>query len=151
MGILKRHPAQALGLGITVIFLLLGLLRTDFLDTMELKFYDLMMDLRGEVQSSSDIVIVDIDDDSIEKLGRWPWPRSLLAQGLNKISTGKPGIVGLNFILSESEESADLKVLKDLEALFSKTVLDQAGEKGQIFLNAMQSAEEKLDNDKKLT
>ncbi len=151
MGILKRHPAQALGLGITVIFLLLGLLRMDFLDTMELKFYDLMMDLRGEVQSSSDIVIVDIDDDSIEKLGRWPWPRSLLAQGLNTISTGKPRVVGLSFILSEPEESAGLKVLRDLEALFSETVLEQAGEKGQMFLNAMNSAQEKLDNDKKLT
>ncbi|NQT55825.1 MAG: CHASE2 domain-containing protein [Desulfobacteraceae bacterium] len=151
MGILKRHPAKALGLGITVIFLLLGFLRMDFLDTMELKFYDLMMELRSDPQSPSDVVIVDIDDDSIDKLGRWPWPRSLLAQGLNKISAGNPRVVGLNFILSESEESAGLKVLRDMEALFSKTVLDQAGEKGQIFLNAMQSAEEKLDNDKKLT
>lgn len=151
MGILKRHPAKVLGLGVTVIFLLLGLLRIDFLDTMELKFYDLMMELRSDPQSPSDVVIVDIDDDSIEKLGRWPWPRSLLAQGLNKISTGKPRVVGLNFILSESEESAGLKVLRDLEALFSKTVLNQAGKKGQMFLNAMNSAEEKLDNDKKLT
>ena len=128
MGILKRHPAQALGLCITVIFLLLGLLRMDFLDTMELKFYDLMMGLRSDVQSSSDVVIVDIDDDSIEKLGRWPWPRSLLAQGLDKISAGKPRVVGLNFILSEPEESAGLKVLRDLDALFSKTVLDQRSE-----------------------
>jgi len=131
MGILKRHPAQALGLGITVVFLLLGLVRMDFLDTMELKFYDLMMDLRGDAQASSEVVIVDIDDDSIEKLGRWPWPRSLLARGLNKISAGKPGVVGLNFILSESEESAGLKALRDLEALFSETMVEQAGKKGQ--------------------
>lgn len=151
MGILKRHPAVALGLGITVIFLALGVFRLGFLDTMELKFYDLMMNLRGDAQSPSDIIIVDIDDDSIEKLGRWPWPRSLLAEGINKISAGKPRVIGLNFILSEPEESSGLKALRDLEGLFSQTILDQTGNKGLVFLNAMSEAQAKLDNDKKLT
>ena len=150
MGILKRHPAVALGLGITVIFLTLGVFRLGFLDTLELKFYDLMMNLRGDAQSPSDIIIVDIDDDSIEKLGRWPWSRSLLAEGINKISAGKPRVIGLNFILSEPEESSGLKALRDLEGLFSQTILNQTGNKGLVFLNAMSEAQAKLDNDKKL-
>ncbi|MBL7181003.1 MAG: CHASE2 domain-containing protein [Desulfobacterales bacterium] len=151
MGILKRHPAAVLGLAITVIFLVLGVFRLGFLDTLELKFYDLMMNLRGEARSPSDVIVVDIDDDSIEKLGRWPWPRSLLAEGINKISAGKPRVIGLNFILSEPEESSGLKALRDLEGLFSQTILDQTGDKGLIFLKAMSEAQAKLDNDKKLT
>jgi len=151
MGILKRHPAIALGLTITVLFLVLNLFRVDFLDSLELKYYDLMMNLRGDAQSPSDVVIVDIDNDSIEKLGRWPWPRSLLAEGISKIGAGKPRVIGLNFILSESEESAGLVALKNLEDLFTQTVLNRAGDSGLTFLETMRETREKLDNDKKLT
>ncbi len=150
MGILKRNPSFFLGLGITLIFLGLGFFRMGFLDTLELKFYDVMMNFRGDPQSPSDIVIVDIDNDSIEKLGRWPWPRSLLAKGITKINSGEPKVIGLNFILSEPEESAGLRELRSLEALFSESELDLAGKKEAMFLSAMRESLEKLDNDTKL-
>lgn len=150
MGFFKKHPAIILGLSITVLFLALGLFRVAFLDALELKFYDVMMNLRGDPQGSSSVIIVDIDDDSIEKLGRWPWPRSLLAKGISKINAGNPRVIGLNFILSESEESAGLRALLDLEKQFTDNVLVQAGDKGAMFLKAMQDAQTKLDNDAKL-
>jgi CHASE2 domain-containing sensor protein/predicted Ser/Thr protein kinase len=149
MDILKRHPEKALGLVITVIFIVL--FSMNVLDTLEFKFYDVMMELRSDPQSPSDIVIVDIDDDSIEKIGRWPWPRSLLAQGITKISAGKPRVIGLNIILSEAEESTGLKVLKNLDALFSETMLDLTGEQGLMFLETMRESQARLDNDQILT
>ncbi len=150
MKVLKKHPSLFWGLTITIIFLGLGLFGLKFFDTLELKLYDVMMSLRSEPQSSSDIVIVDIDNDSIEKLGRWPWPRSLLAEGINKISEGKPRVVGLNIMLSEPEESAGLKELVALEELFSKNVVDQASGKDTMFLQALRRAIGKIDNDRKL-
>jgi len=150
MGILKRHPSIFLGLSITILFLVLGVYRMEFLDLLELKFYDEMIKLRGKPNSPSEIVIVDIDDDSIEKLGRWPWPRSLLAKGVTKINAGGPRVIGLNFILSEPEESAGLRELKQLESLFAKDVLNQAGDKGSMFLWALNDAQARLDNDNKL-
>ena len=150
MGFFKKHPAIVLGLSITVLFLALGLFRIAFLDTLELKFYDVMMDLRSDPQGSSSVIIVDIDDDSIEKLGRWPWPRSLLAKGISKINAGNPRVIGLNFILSESEESAGLRALLALEKKFTDDVLPRTGDRGALFLKAMKDAQTKLDNDGKL-
>ncbi len=150
MGILKRNPSFFLGLGITIIFLGLGFFRMGFLDTLELKFYDVMMSFRSDPQSPSDIVIVDIDNDSIEKLGRWPWPRSLLADGITKINSGGPKVIGLNFILSEPEESAGLMELRHLEALFSENQLARTGKKETTFLSAIRESLDKLDNDTKL-
>ena len=98
----KKHPIPVAGLSITLLFLLFVLVRIDFLDTFELKVYDVMMRLRSAPEADSPIVLVDIDDDSIEKLGRWPWPRSLLARGIEKINTGQPRVIGLNIILSEA-------------------------------------------------
>lgn len=150
MGILRKHPMFFWGLSITVLFLGLGIFRMEFLDTLERKFYDVRMKLKGDPESAGEIVMVDIDDDSIEKLGRWPWPRSLLAKGIRRINTGDPKVIGLNIILSEPEESEGLRTLKELEKIFADTVLDRAGDKGPVFLEALNNAKTELDNDKKL-
>ena len=118
MSILQRHPSFLLGLGITILFLGLVIFRIDFLDTLELKFYDIMVNLKTDPETPSDIILVDIDEDSIEKLGRWPWPRSLLAKGINKINAGRPKVIGFNLILSEPEKSAGLNEIKNLKTFF---------------------------------
>ena len=150
MGIFKKHTALFTGLGITILFFGFLFFRIDFLDTLELKSYDLMMNFRSDPGVSNEIVIVDIDNDSIEKLGRWPWPRSLLAKIINKINAGGPRIIGLNIILSEPEGSNGLKELTNLKELFSKNVLDKSGETGSEFLQAINDAQTRLDNDRKL-
>jgi len=151
MNVSKRNPALLLGVGIALLFLVLGFMRVAFLDSLDLKIYDVLMGLRGDQTSASDIVMVDIDDDSIEKLGRWPWPRSLLAQGIKKIDAGQPKVIGLNLLLSEPQKSDGLEELDKLESLFAKTIFDRAGKQGHAFLRAMNQARERLDNDKKLT
>ena len=151
MGILKKHPALFTGLIITILFFGLLFFRIDFLDTLELKSYDLMMNFRSDPGVSNEVVIVDIDDDSIDKLGRWPWPRSLLAKIINKINSGEPRVIGLNIILSEPEESSGLKELTDLKELFSRNVLNKSGETGSEFLQAINDAQTRLDNDRKLS
>ncbi len=150
MSNVKRNPAVWLGVGITLLFLALGFMRVAFLDALDLKVYDTMMGLRGDPARITDIVMVDIDDDSIEKLGRWPWPRALLAGGINKISAGQPKVIGLNLLLSEPQKSDGLEELDRLEALFAKSIFDRAGKQGHVFLRAMNQARERLDNDKKL-
>ena len=150
MGILKRNPTIFLGLGITILFLGFAFFRIGFLDALELKLYDVMMSLGEAPEGPSEVVLVDIEDDSIEKLGPWPWPRSLIAKGIRKINRGGPKVIGLNFIFSEPQGGTGLRELKALEELFAKTVLDQAGDKGSMFLQAMTDARSRLDNDKKL-
>jgi serine/threonine-protein kinase len=110
-----------------------------------------MMRFRGDPQATSDVVLVSIDDDSIERLGRWPWPRSLIAEGVRKINAGRPKIIGLNFIFTEPEESDGLKEIRKLEKLFVENVLNLTEEKRKMFLKAMNSAKVRLDNDKKLS
>ncbi|MEN8244333.1 MAG: serine/threonine-protein kinase [Thermodesulfobacteriota bacterium] len=151
MGILKRHPALFFGLGIMVLFLAFWFVRLPFLDTLELKYYDVMMKFRGQPESPSKIVMVDIDDASIEKLGRWPWPRSLVAEGLNRINAGNPKVIGLNLLLTEPETSEGLAELETIEAMIAGELGDNMGASGDKLLHAVRDAKSKLDNDKKLT
>ncbi|MEG2976688.1 MAG: CHASE2 domain-containing protein, partial [Comamonas sp.] len=53
--------------------------------------------------ASADIVIVAIDDDSIDSIGRWPWRRALHAAALERIQQGQPRAIGLDIVFSEED------------------------------------------------
>lgn len=53
------------------------------------------------------VVTVEIDDASISAMGRWPWPRSLLAQLVSEISELGPAAIGIDIMLSEPEADTD--------------------------------------------
>lgn len=151
MGILKKYPAIFLGLCITILFVGLRLTGVDFLDTLERKLYDIRMDLRGSPESLSNIVIIDIDDDSIERLGRWPWPRSHIADGIRKINAADPKIIGLNMIYSEPEEGSALRELIYLEKeLTGMITSEDPGGKVAEAAQAVKKARLRLDHDKNL-
>ena len=52
-----------------------------------------------------DIIIIAIDDFSLQQLGRWPWPRERHAQLLGQLTKAHPRAIGLDVILSEPESN----------------------------------------------
>jgi len=52
---------------------------------------------------SDKIVIVAIDQDSIERLNKWPWPRKTLAQAIDRLKSAGAKTIGIDLILSESD------------------------------------------------
>ncbi|NWD66568.1 CHASE2 domain-containing protein [Pseudomonas gingeri] len=51
------------------------------------------------------ILLVTIDDRSLEALGRWPWPRSVHAELLDRLSAAQPRAVLFDVIFSEPQAS----------------------------------------------
>lgn len=52
--------------------------------------------------AASNILIVAIDDPSVEAIGRWPWRRALHAELLRRIALGGPRCIGLDLILDDA-------------------------------------------------
>ncbi|MEX8191962.1 CHASE2 domain-containing protein [Comamonas guangdongensis] len=53
--------------------------------------------------ASPDIVIVAVDDASIDTIGRWPWRRALHAAVLERIAQGQPLAIGMDIVFSEED------------------------------------------------
>ncbi|MDD2702635.1 MAG: adenylate/guanylate cyclase domain-containing protein [Candidatus Omnitrophica bacterium] len=72
----------AISLGITffLALLFLSLIHSKTYQILESKAYDLRFFLRGKKLIKAPVLHIDIDDQSLDKLGRWPWPRSFHAQ-----------------------------------------------------------------------
>ena len=58
--------------------------------------------LLDPIGASSEIVIVAIDDESIGKIGQWPWPREEYAKLLNTLDKNSPKVVGIDVVFSEA-------------------------------------------------
>ncbi|MDX8397150.1 MAG: serine/threonine-protein kinase [Mariprofundaceae bacterium] len=63
------------------------------------------MTVSNHLSSTNDnIVIIDIDDASIERIGRWPWPRSTIAEAINILNAADSKIIGLDVLFSEKQK-----------------------------------------------
>ena len=71
--------------------------------------YDTVIRLEGEQPRDSSLILVAIDEASLKKLGRWPWPRSTTAYLLEAISDGEPATIGIDigFFEPGPEDSGD--------------------------------------------
>lgn len=49
----------------------------------------------------SRIVVIDIDEESLQRIGRWPWPRVTLAELLQQLQKQQPAIIGLDILFPE--------------------------------------------------
>ncbi|WP_456324784.1 CHASE2 domain-containing protein [Desulfonauticus submarinus] len=94
---------------LSIIFLLfsffLYFLNPSFLHFLDLKIFDLEMQLRGKIEPSGKVVIVAIDEKSLEKIGRWPWSRNIMAKLVQKIDSFQPKVVGYDISFFEPEKN----------------------------------------------
>ena len=65
----------------------------------------------GRPEADPDILIVAIDDPSLDSIGQWPWPRDIHAQLFEKLKQAKPNSIAFDVIISEESDSADDQAL----------------------------------------
>ena len=73
---------------------------------------DLLDRWAGPGTQSGHVVVVEIDDRSLEQFGRWPWPRDLVARLTGSILERGAAAVALD-IMFPPEDGSDDKVLAD--------------------------------------
>jgi serine/threonine-protein kinase len=89
------------------------------LESMELTMYDMRAKLRTGKPGSNDVVIVAVDDASIQQVGRWPWPRSYVGEIIDLLSESGAKVIGLNLILSDPEVNPGLEEVRKLRKQFA--------------------------------
>ena len=56
------------------------------------------------------VKIVDIDDESLARIGQWPWPRSMVAQLLAKLRQQGAAVVAMDIVFAEPDRTAPSRV-----------------------------------------
>jgi len=113
-----------------------------FFQIMELKAFDFHFLSRGVIEPTGEVVIIAIDEKSIDKFGRWPWQRKRIAELIDKLNGYEAKVVAFDIVFSEPDESSGINIVKDLKGRLKNKSRDVA--------SAIELVEREADNDKRL-
>jgi len=86
--------------------------------SLERAFYD--WGVRSTDRSPSEkIAVIAIDDESINNLGRWPWPRDLHAELINRLTQGGAKVIGQTVFFLEPQIDPGTLYIRELIDFFS--------------------------------
>jgi CHASE2 domain-containing sensor protein len=114
------------GLAYGLIFLIIayGVLADGF-GRAENAAYDLGLNWASAAPAPN-IAIVAIDDESVTKLGRWPWPRDYHAALIDKLAKGGASVIGFTIYLSEPQTDQGSAFITEVANLYDKSSLAEA-------------------------
>jgi adenylate cyclase len=59
------------------------------------------------------VAIVDIDRETLARLGPWPWPRARLARVVRAVAAGRPAALGLDILLAGPDRFSAAAILRE--------------------------------------
>src|SRR5437879_1582674 len=68
-----------------------------------LAWLDGYQELSPRERRSAPAVIVAIDEVSLDRFGQWPWPRTLIAQLIDKLGAAHPAAIGVDILFAEPD------------------------------------------------
>ncbi len=108
---------------------------SSFLPLLDYQIYDLIKP-KLNLDRSNSVVVVEIDEKSLEVFGQWPWSRILVAKLAQEILLSKPAAFGMDVIFSEKDRTS----LSEIKNFYKDSL--------NLDLNTSKIPAPLLDNDK---
>jgi signal transduction histidine kinase len=124
----RRSWRRNAGLSLVLFLLVLSLSATPGIRDAQVRLTDSYFRLAPAPGQRSPVVVVVIDDQSLQKFGRWPWSRTLLARLTNNLSQAGAQVIGLDILLAEPQSvEADAALAAALKSSGRAVIADKIG------------------------
>jgi len=112
------------------------------LEELRLRTFDLYQLLRPRTQDGYPVVIVDIDEDSLKTIGQWPWPRTTVADLVNRITQMGPVAIGFDVVFAEPDRMSPAIAERSFQGLDAQTraKLDSLPSNDQVLADAIKQS-----------
>ena len=102
---------------------------------------DGLMRARGRAPISEEIVIAAIDEASIARFGRFPWPRSVMARAIDRLAEARPRAIALDVLYSDpSNGDEDAALAAAIARAGNVVAADQDGVARSLLLRQIDDA-----------
>src|SRR5215470_1411175 len=103
---LRRGLIYLLPLALLLLALGLRVTASDLLERLSLLCFDLYQRAAPREAADAPIRIVDIDDASLNKVGQWPWPRTIVAQLVDRLREAGAAVVAFDIDFAEPDRTS---------------------------------------------
>lgn len=101
-----------------LIFLLVGaLLFSGSSSDTRKKFQYMVFDKYNHIykrEPTDQVVIVDLDENSLRQIGQWPWPRDVIAELITELNNLGAKVVAFDMVFAEEDRTSPLQIIKRL-------------------------------------
>ncbi|MDX8411853.1 MAG: serine/threonine-protein kinase [Mariprofundaceae bacterium] len=118
----------SIGLVVAVLFFAAYALNISPLQNLENKLYDMAV-ASNTVPANDQIILIAIDDESIQRIGPWPWSHKVFSDMIQKVSAAGARLIGVDILFEGSQASPSLEALKTLSQLLHKGGQDEESRK----------------------
>lgn len=94
------------GLGALLAVLALSLIVPGALEPIRHQFFDAWQRAEPRARADTPVAVVEIDEDSLRRVGQWPWPRTEVARLIERLTSAGAAVVALDMVFSEADRTS---------------------------------------------
>jgi len=87
------------------------------LQMLRARTFDVYQQIKPREQTPGMVSIVDIDEESLRRIGQWPWPRTTVADMLDKLTAMQAIAVGFDVVFSEPDRMSPQNIAASIPSL----------------------------------
>jgi adenylate cyclase len=111
---LNRYFAPFSGLLALLAIVFIQFLHPPIIDTISLSVFDSFQRLAPRVKLDTPVRIVDIDEASLKIHGQWPWPRSDVAELIERLGNMGAAAIAFDMVFSEPDRTSPHRMARSL-------------------------------------
>jgi adenylate cyclase len=131
---------RTLGFALLGAFITLRIWDPGPLENLKLRSFDFYQALKPREVKLKPVVIIDIDEDSLNAVGQWPWPRTVLSELIARLQQAGAAAIGFDVLFPEPDRMSPASVAKTLSQIDGETRrrLETLPTNDEVMANAMQ-------------
>ena len=108
---LQKHKNYLIFSLVLLILISLKIINPSFIKSVSYLSFDLYQKVFAE-KKDSQVVIIDIDEESLGKFGQFPWNRNVFAKILDQLNTSNPKAIGFDIFFTEKDKQSPDEIIK---------------------------------------
>lgn len=150
----KIFTLSGFNLSLMITAVILGLfvwntvsLESSFINLLDKKWVDFIIKRRGVQPHAGEVVIATIDTKSVDRYGRWPWPRARMAELVEVLNDHyNVATIGFDIVFSEPEQGTGIAITEKYESQFASLGFPP-GSRSKRYLGFLNRSKSELDGD----
>lgn len=109
----NRLPVMV-GVALVMLVALLQLVRPPAIERLGMLLFDSYQRAAPRAYEDAPVRIIDIDDESIRRLGQWPWPRTDMARLIDRLGLAGASVIAFDVVFSEPDRTSPRQLAEQL-------------------------------------